>query len=87
MYDRHPGQIDVVVSDLTMPRRDGRWLLTELRARQPSLPLIALSGSEDPEVHLELAKLGALLLTKPSTPAELLRVLSQATTGHDDVGG
>jgi len=86
MYDRHPGQIDVVVSDLSMPRRDGTWLLTELRARQPLLPLIALSGRDDPELHLALAKLGALLLIKPATPSELLRVLSQAATGHDDEG-
>jgi PAS domain S-box-containing protein len=79
MYERHPGQIDVVVSDLTMPRRDGAWLLTELRARQPALPLIAMTGSDDPGLHLKLAALGAHLLLKPATPADLLQVLEQAT--------
>jgi DNA-binding NtrC family response regulator len=36
--------IDVVVTDILMPEKDGIELLMELRERAPDLPVIAISG-------------------------------------------
>jgi DNA-binding NtrC family response regulator len=35
--------IDVVVTDILMPEKDGIELLVELRERAPNLPVIAIS--------------------------------------------
>jgi CheY-like chemotaxis protein len=39
---------DLVISDLSMPGMSGLELLSVLRRRFPQLPLVAISGSEDP---------------------------------------
>jgi two-component system, cell cycle sensor histidine kinase and response regulator CckA len=42
--DRHPGKIDLVVSDVVMPEMDGPTLLKELRGRDPGVKIIFVSG-------------------------------------------
>jgi two-component system, chemotaxis family, CheB/CheR fusion protein len=36
--------VDVVLTDLAMPGEDGYWLLEQVRARRPELPVLALTG-------------------------------------------
>ena len=38
------GAVDLVVSDVVMPEMDGPTLLKELRARQPGIKIIFVSG-------------------------------------------
>jgi CheY-like chemotaxis protein len=53
---------DVVVTDLRMPGHDGIWLLRELKARMPAVPVIVVSGNLDarPEHFRELGFSGVL---------------------------
>jgi two-component system cell cycle sensor histidine kinase/response regulator CckA len=44
VIDRHSGKIDLVVSDVVMPEMDGPTLLKELRARDPGVKIIFVSG-------------------------------------------
>jgi two-component system, cell cycle sensor histidine kinase and response regulator CckA len=44
VIERHPGKIDLVVSDVVMPEMDGPALLKELRQRSPQLRIIFVSG-------------------------------------------
>jgi two-component system C4-dicarboxylate transport response regulator DctD len=64
--------LDVVVSDIVMPRLDGVGLLQRLATLQPELPCILVSGYGIPQ----LAALGIAapcgILTKPVPPAVLL---------------
>lgn len=62
-------RIDLVITDLSMPERDGIETLTDLRYSHPQLPVIAISGDMplNRDLYLRLAeKLGAArVLAKP----------------------
>jgi len=49
---------DVVVTDLRMPEHDGIWLLRELKARSPGLPVILISGHVEEFHRDKLLELG-----------------------------
>ncbi len=57
VFERHPGEIQCVITDLTMPRMDGWATLGALRRRRPDLPVILASGYDKAHVmagtHLE----------------------------------
>jgi DNA-binding response OmpR family regulator len=46
-------QPDLVVTDLEMPRLDGRGLLARVHCLKPGVPVLVLSAREDPEVEPE----------------------------------
>src|SRR5438874_1118898 len=65
--------VDLVLLDLMLPRRDGLDVLTQLRKRRPTLPVIILTarGSEDDRVRG--LKMGADdYVVKPFSARELL---------------
>ena len=64
--------IDLVVTDLLMPRMSGYELLIHLYERLPSLPVIVISGEMDLERYPMMEQLGALkILPKPVSPESL----------------
>jgi len=68
--------IDLVITDLVMPERDGIETLTELHYSHPRLPVIAISGDVPLNTHLYLTiaeKLGASrVLAKPFKLEQLI---------------
>lgn len=75
--------IDLVITDVLMPDIDGTQVITELRRRQPGVPIIAISGGRrllSPEFNLETARLlGASgVLAKPFGRSELQAALRAA---------
>jgi CheY-like chemotaxis protein len=70
---------DVVVTDLAMSGRDGRWLVEQVKMSVRPVPVIAVTGYE-PDYDLTKAPF-ARVLTKPVEPdalaAEILRVLGR----------
>jgi CheY-like chemotaxis protein len=73
---------DVVVTDLYMPNVDGIETILALRSRQPTLPIVAVSGGDARASFLALDSAGDLgatvLLHKPFTPAQLYDALHRA---------
>jgi CheY-like chemotaxis protein/nitrogen-specific signal transduction histidine kinase len=72
-------EIDIVITDLVMPRMEGDTLCRKIRKELPlqDLPIIVLSGSGDQSRLLELFKAGASdYLIKPFVREELLARLS-----------
>lgn len=72
-----PGQsIDLVVTDIIMPEKEGVGTIIEMKTKFPSLPVIAISGGgpDGYTGYLETARaLGADgTLEKPVTPETLL---------------
>lgn len=70
---------DVVVTDLAMSGRDGRWLVDQVRTSVHPVPVIAVTGYDE---DYDLSKSPfARVLTKPVEPetlgAEILRVLGR----------
>jgi two-component system CheB/CheR fusion protein len=60
---------DVVVTDLAMSGRDGRWLVRQVEATARPVPVIAVTGYE-PDYDLSHAAF-ARVLTKPVDPEQL----------------
>jgi CheY-like chemotaxis protein len=75
-------RIDLVITDLAMPERDGIETMTELRYSHPGLPIIAISGDVPLNTHLYLTiaeKLGASrVLAKPFKMDQLVSAAREA---------
>lgn len=75
-------RIDLVITDLVMPERDGIETLTELHYSHPRLPVIAISGDVpmNRDLYLTIAqKLGASrVLAKPFKMEALVKVAREA---------
>lgn len=72
--------IDLLVTDLLMPEMDGRELALLLRERAPSLPVIAITGSDDELAHWVAQPLrNAELLSKPVLSDTLLAAANRLT--------
>jgi CheY-like chemotaxis protein len=68
-------RVDVVLTDLYMPKVDGIELIRSLRKKPTSMRIVAMSvaSAAGPANMLELAqRLGAAILPKPFTNEELL---------------
>lgn len=77
--------VDLVISDLVMPERDGIETLTELHYSHPRLPVIAISGDVpiNRDLYLRVAeKLGAArVLAKPFKMEDLILAARAAIAG------
>ena len=90
LCEQHDGTIDLVVSDIVMPRLNGLELEERIRAARPDTKFLFITGFGDqfPESR-ERIKYGADILEKPFLPSELLRKVEDtlnrgtAATGTD----
>lgn len=68
--------IDMVITDLVMPGRDGTYLLAQIKARTPKLPVIFMTGKASVEAAVQCIKSGASdFLSKPLDFAQLASVI------------
>jgi CheY-like chemotaxis protein len=66
--------VDLLLTDVVMPRLDGRELANQLVALPPNLKILFMSGyTDDVIVHRGVLKHGTVLVQKPFTKATLLR--------------
>lgn len=70
--------VDLVISDLLMPRQRGSAVISQIRALDPDIPIIAVSGSDDTDGPLDEAmNLGASMrMGKPYQVEDLLAAVS-----------
>jgi signal transduction histidine kinase/CheY-like chemotaxis protein len=72
----HAGSIDLLVSDIVMPRMHGGALARALRVERPALRVLHVSGHADPQVVDDgLLDAGASFLQKPFTADAIGRKL------------
>ncbi len=93
----HAGTIDVLLTDVVMPGRDGREVAAGFRARHPGGRVIFMTGfPEHPSAAGKPMEFGGLLLQKPFTPQYLCDVVREvlsrpparaSSTGSRDPGG
>ncbi|HEX7701135.1 MAG TPA: sigma-54 dependent transcriptional regulator, partial [Kofleriaceae bacterium] len=70
---------EAVLTDLSMPRMDGLELMTQIAARDPSLPVILLTAHGSEKVAVAAMKQGAYdYLTKPFDIDEVALVIERA---------
>jgi len=70
---------DVVVTDVRMPHRDGLMLTTQIKASQPSCPVIVVTGFGSEQAAVAALKAGASdYLVKPFQLSELRNAVTRA---------
>jgi EAL domain-containing protein (putative c-di-GMP-specific phosphodiesterase class I) len=74
---------DVVVCDIRMPEMSGLEFLKNVRAFDPDLPVILMTGTPDLATAVRAVEYGAFqYLSKPIDAQELLRVVKRAARHH-----
>jgi DNA-binding NtrC family response regulator len=78
-----PGSFDIVITDLTMPRRTGLELASEMLRLRPNLPVILSSGYSATLTQEMLDEMGIReLLYKPLDYRALAEALARALPGQ-----
>ena len=77
------GTVDLILSDLRLPDKDGIDLLKWLGERGLQIPLIIMTGYADIQSAVQAMKLGACdYIAKPINPDELLKKMEEARKMH-----
>jgi CheY-like chemotaxis protein len=75
----HPGEIDLLMTDVVMPGISGRKLAEQIAAVRPGIRVLFMSGYTDEMVRRQgIADTGAAFIQKPFTAAELARAVRAA---------
>jgi putative nucleotidyltransferase with HDIG domain len=70
--------VDVIVTDMRMPRMDGAALLTEVQRQYPRVVRIVLSGHAEMETALRAVPVAHQFLSKPSEAGAIEEVVERA---------
>jgi two-component system, NtrC family, response regulator HydG len=75
---------DMVLLDYRLPDATGMEVLTEMKAINPSIPVVIMTSFSDIRTAVKAIKAGALeYITKPVNPDELLMLAQQAMSSKD----
>jgi DNA-binding response OmpR family regulator len=85
--NREPAMmIDLVITDLVMPRKDGMKFCRELREINKDLPVLVITGFMSADIEQELRNMGCSdYLEKPFSPMELIKKVEMLLDGGVDV--
>lgn len=71
-------ELDVLITDIRMPGKDGIWLLTKARELRPGIAVIVVTAFPSPELSREVLASGALrFLEKPLDLEDLVRTVER----------
>ncbi|MCC6457006.1 MAG: response regulator [Caldilineaceae bacterium] len=83
----YSGKIDLLLTDVIMPRMTGREVVRRIAHRHPGTPVVYMSGYvEDVVTFQQLVGTGAYVVEKPFYPNDLLQMVRQAIeqpVGHE----
>ena len=78
----HGGPIDLVVTDVVMPRMNGPKMVKEVRKGRPNVKVLYMSGhADDALVHHGVIEEGLAFLEKPFTRVELTKQVREVLDG------
>jgi CheY-like chemotaxis protein len=74
LAERHAGPIDLLLTDVVMPKMTGRQVAERLASGRPAMRILFMTGyTDDAVLRRGLAEANTALLPKPFTPERLLR--------------
>ena len=83
LFRAKPDDVDLVITDMTMPQMTGDRLALELRAIRPRIPVILCTGYSKELSHERIAGLGIkALIHKPVVQAELAKIVRAVLDGR-----
>jgi len=74
----HP--VSLVLTDSVMPRMNGIVMARKLRATQPSLPIVVMSGYSEEMMQDKAEEMDLPFIHKPFKPEEILKLVRQLTS-------
>jgi CheY-like chemotaxis protein len=74
-------EIDVVITDLSMPNLDGHELIQELRSVDPEVRVIVISGMSAEKLDRAAVLGAARVIAKPYTPPQVLEAVTGLLDG------
>ena len=78
LFARHFQEIDLLVTDISLPGMDGLEIAVYVRKIRPDVSILFASGSICPDYVAMIEQIpGARFLAKPFLPAELLLAITQ----------
>jgi CheY-like chemotaxis protein len=78
LVEKHEGAIDLLITDMVMPRMTGQELAARLKEQRPRLRMLYMSGySERAAADSLRAEPGVRLLAKPFSRSALLRTVHE----------
>jgi DNA-binding NarL/FixJ family response regulator len=81
MADAHP-DVDLVLLDLNLPDAHGASALSQLQSRHRGVPVVVVSGEDDPALVRGIIEQGALgFIPKSSSPQVILNALRLVLSG------
>ncbi|MCC6904075.1 MAG: response regulator [Polyangiaceae bacterium] len=82
LFEAHTGQIDLLLTDVVMPKMGGRAVADALRQRVPGLRVLFMSGyNEDSILADSVGEAREAFLPKPFTPGRLLEAVGSVLDG------
>ncbi len=83
LHEARKGNWDIIITDLSMPGRNGLDTLKQLHTEKPAIPILVLSIHSEDQYAVRVLKAGASgYLTKESAPDELVKAVLQILGGH-----
>ena len=82
LFKKHRGEIELVFTDIGLPKVDGITLSEKLRMLKPNLPIIVASGYPTKEFKERLNELKPqAFLSKPYNTHDILQTIRKALNG------
>ena len=78
IFEQCGHRIDLLISDVVMPRMRGPELAAHLRRRQPLINVLFISGYTDSSITSQLVSEGSHFLQKPFAVGALVRAVNEA---------
>ena len=70
--------VDLIVTDIQMPKVDGLALLAHINDKHPEIPAVIMTAHSTPEIEKQSVQTGQQLLKKPFTIDTLVRAIRKA---------